>query len=62
MKTKELENRFTTVETNQEHMEKAIEKLIDKVDKMETRIYLAMGGFMILTFLVSNNLIKIGGA
>lgn len=57
MKTKQ---RLTMIESDYKHIDSTLEKLVDKFDKLQRNFYLAMGGFMVLQFLISNEIIKIG--
>lgn len=60
MKTKKIEQRLTKMETEYTHIENTLEKLVDKVDSLQNKIYIAMGGFMIVQFLITSGIIKLG--
>ncbi len=58
MKTKQ---RLTMIETDYKHIESTLEKLVNKVDSMTTKMYIGIGGFMVFQLLVSSGIIKVGG-
>ena len=48
------------IETDYKHIETTLDKLVDKVDSLQNKIYIAMGGFMIIQVLISSGIIKVG--
>ena len=60
MKTKEIENRFTQLERDTKHIDDTLEKLLSKIDRLESKIYLIVGGIFVIQFLFTSGLIKMG--
>lgn len=48
------------MEANYQHIESTLEKLVGKVDKIESRIYIGLGVFFALELLVNSGIIKVG--
>lgn len=57
MKSKQ---RLAMIETDNKHIEATLDKLVEKVDSLQTKIYLGMGIFMAFQILISSGIIKIG--
>lgn len=60
MKSKKIENKLVKMETEYTHIEDTLNKLVEKVDGLQNKIYIAMGAFMVLQVLISSDIIKVG--